>query len=65
LDAVNHPPHYTKGRIECIEYINAWDMDYLQGNIIKYVTRFEHKGGVEDLEKARFYLNMLIERESV
>ena len=60
---MNHPPHYTKGSIECIDYINAWGMDYLQGNIIKYVTRYELKNGVEDLKKAQFYLNMLIERE--
>ena len=38
-------------------------MDYLQGNIIKYVTRYELKNGVDDLKKAQFYLNMLIERE--
>ena len=60
---VNHPPHYTKGNIECIDYINAWDMDYLQGNIIKYVTRYNMKNGVEDLMKAEFYLKMLIRRE--
>ena len=63
MDRVNHPSHYTKGSIECIDYINAWSMDYLQGNIIKYVTRYELKNGVEDLKKAQFYLNMLIERE--
>ena len=66
FDEVNNPPHYTiRGGIECIDYINAWGMDYLQGNIIKYVTRYELKNGVEDLEKARFYLNMLIEREGM
>ena len=63
MDKVNNPPHYNKGSIECIKYINAWEMDYLEGNIIKYVTRYKLKNGVEDLEKSRFYLNMLIERE--
>tara|TARA_Y100001963_G_C6686856_1_gene402634 strand:+ start:188 stop:463 length:276 start_codon:yes stop_codon:yes gene_type:complete len=63
-DVVNHPKHYTSGGIECIDYINACKFDYLEGNIVKYVTRYKHKNGVEDLRKAEFYLRMLIERES-
>jgi hypothetical protein len=63
-DTVNHPKHYTAGSIECIDYINACNFDYLEGNIVKYVTRYKHKNGVEDLRKAEFYLRMLIERES-
>ena len=63
-DNVNHPKHYTNGKIEPIDYINGNDMDYLEGNIIKYISRYKYKNGIEDLEKARFYLNMLIERES-
>jgi hypothetical protein len=63
MDSVNHPPHYTKGNIECIDYINAWDMDYIEGNIIKYITRYKFKNGIEDLRKAQFYVNMLVERE--
>ena len=62
---MNHPKHYTNGDIEPIDYINGNQMDYLEGNIIKYISRYKFKNGVEDLEKARFYLNMLIERESV
>ena len=62
-DNVNHPKHYTNGDIEPIDYINGNNMDYLEGNIIKYISRYKYKNGVEDLEKARFYLNMLIERE--
>jgi hypothetical protein len=62
-DLVNHPKHYTAGGIECIDYINACKFDYLEGNIVKYVTRYKHKNGVEDLRKAEFYLRMLIERE--
>jgi len=64
-DVVNHPKHYTAGGIECIDYINACKFDYLEGNIVKYVTRYRNKNGVEDLRKAEFYLRMLIERESV
>ena len=62
-DTVNHPKHYTSGSIECIDYINACRFDYLEGNIVKYVTRYKYKNGVEDLRKAEFYLRMLIERE--
>ena len=62
-DIVNHPKHYTSGTIECIDYINACNFDYLEGNIVKYITRYKHKNGVMDLRKAEFYLRMLIERE--
>jgi hypothetical protein len=64
VDNVNHPKHYTKGKIEPIDFINANDMDYLEGNIIKYISRYKYKGGAEDLEKAGFYLKMLIQRET-
>ena len=64
-DPVNKPAHYNlDGGIECIDYINACKFDYLEGNIVKYVTRYRNKNGVEDLRKAEFYLRMLIERES-
>ena len=63
-DIVNHPKHYTNGKIEPIDFINGNDMDYLEGNIIKYISRYKFKNGIEDLRKARFYLDMLIERES-
>ena len=62
-DRVNHPKHYTNGKIEPIDYINGNGMDYLEGNIIKYISRYKFKNGIEDLHKARFYLDMLIERE--
>ena len=63
-DRVNHPKHYTNGKIEPIDYIIGNGMDYLEGNIIKYISRYKFKNGIEDLHKARFYLNMLIEREA-
>ena len=63
-DMVNHPPHYNKG-IETSEYINSWEMSYPQGNVIKYVTRYNLKHSDlrkqrEDLAKAKWYLNDLI-----
>lgn len=65
LDMVNHPPHYNKAGIETIDAIMAATDGgfeyYLQGNILKYVWRYRYKNGVEDLEKALWYLKKLIE----
>ena len=64
-DMVNHPPHYNQHGIECIDAIQACTGDgfkyYLQGNILKYLWRYDYKNGVEDLKKAHWYLNKLIE----
>lgn len=60
-DVVHHPSHYTQGKIEVWDFIVDQRLGYLDGNIIKYVCRFRHKNGVEDLKKARAYLNKLIE----
>lgn len=63
-DNVNNPSHYTTGGIETLDYIKAKVSDYpsyAAGNILKYVSRYEHKNGIEDLKKAQFYLNDLIE----
>lgn len=62
-DNVNNPAHYTAGGIETLDYIKAKVKDYpsyVAGNILKYVSRYEHKNGIEDLKKAQFYLNDLI-----
>lgn len=66
-DMVNHPPHYTTGKIETIDFILDQHFGYLDGQIIKYVSRYRHKGApVEDLKKARWYLDRLIaEQERV
>ena len=68
-DSVNHPPHYNQGGIECIEAIKAALGDgfvsYLRGNCIKYLWRCEHKGGIEDLKKAAFYLDRAIKEMEV
>lgn len=60
-DRVNHPNHYTTGDIEVIKYIqdklNCTEYTgYCIGNVMKYISRWRHKGGVEDLEKAKVYL---------
>ncbi len=62
-DKINNPAHYTAGGIETLDYIKAKVKDYpsyAAGNILKYVSRYEHKNGIEDLKKAQFYLNDLI-----
>ena len=64
-DNVNNPMHYTQGKIECIDYIEdklgkEGFLAYMQGNIIKYVTRYKHKNGIEDLKKAKWYLDKMI-----
>lgn len=68
-DAVERPGHYRQGGIECIDAIRAslgpeGFKDYCQGNITKYVWRHRHKNGVEDLKKARVYLDWLIDAAS-
>jgi len=63
-DPVNHPKHYTQGRIEPLDFIVSQDLPYLAGNVVKYVTRYRWKGKpVEDLKKARFYLDRLIREQ--
>lgn len=53
--------HYTDMPIQPIEYIFANDIPFAEGNIIKYVSRYRNKNGLEDLKKARHMLNLLIE----
>lgn len=64
-DAVNHPKHYTFGGIELVDVWEAtMSSEALQGlykgNVMKYLWRYEHKNGLEDLKKAQFYLERLI-----
>lgn len=63
-NVISHPSYYTQG-IECMDYIESHKLNYARGNIIKYVTRAGLKDKskeVEDLEKARWYINREIER---
>jgi len=63
-DMVNSPKHYNESVIECIDALEAMLGDgfksYLQGNIAKYLWRYKYKNGLEDLQKAQWYLNKLI-----
>lgn len=66
FDVVNHPSHYTKGRIECIDAIDSATVGksgieaVCVANLIKYLWRYEEKGGLESVRKAQWYLNKLI-----
>jgi hypothetical protein len=61
-DVVNHPAHYKQGGIETIDVIEAWQLDFLLGNTVKYISRAKHKKNeLEDLKKAQWYLNRAIE----
>lgn len=56
-DPVNNPTHYTVGGIETIDFIEAKKLGYNLGNVVKYITRSDHKGNkLEDLRKAQWYL---------
>ena len=61
-EQVNHPSHYVKG-IEPIDIIESWDLNFSLGNAIKYILRSPYKGKqIEDLEKARWYIDREINR---
>ena len=64
-DNVNNPSHYNQSGIECIEAIKAslgdGYQDYCKGNVMKYLWRYKHKNGLEDLKKAQWYLNSMVE----
>ena len=64
-DMVNHPAHYKVGGIETIDFIEAKKLSYNLGNVVKYITRADHKGSKRlDLEKAQWYLNRELENLS-
>lgn len=60
-DIINHPSHYTRGKIEVIDFIEDQQLPYHLGNVIKYIARAGYKGDkLEDLKKARWYLDRYI-----
>jgi len=62
-DAVHLPEHYSRFPIEPIHFITENQFPFIEGSIIKYVARWRYKNGVEDLKKAKRFLEMLIARE--
>ena len=64
-EKVDHPAHYNQGRFEVIDVIEDWDLNFCEGNVVKYVARHRHKGEpLEDLRKARWYIDRLIQAAS-
>lgn len=61
---VRKQKHYTQYKIQPMQYIGLNRMGFMEGNVVKYVSRYDMKNGLEDLEKAKHYLDKLIERES-
>ena len=60
---VDHPKHYNQGTIEVIDVIEDWGLDFLEGNVVKYLARHRYKkNSLEDLKKAQWYLERLIAR---
>ena len=68
MDNVTHPSHYTQGKVECIDAIEAavtglTGMEAVcTGHVVRYIWRWKYKNGLEDLRKCRYYLDRLIER---
>ena len=63
-DDINWPKHYTAGfGIQPLDFIMKNELDFVEGNIVKYICRYDMKGGIKDLKKARFYIDKLIEKE--
>lgn len=62
-DNIRQQKHYTQHAIQPVVFIGMNKIDFLAGNVIKYVSRYNMKNGVEDLKKAQHYLDMLIQRE--
>ena len=56
-----NPDHYGNSGIDVIDFCQANNLDFMQGNVIKYVFRYKNKNGLEDLEKAKEYIDRMIE----
>ena len=66
FDPINKPKHYNQGGVEVYEFIKSNKFGYAQGNVIKYVSRYRYKGTpIQDLLKARWYLNKLIDETTL
>jgi len=60
-EKVNQPAHYQSGVMEVIDIIDAFHLNFYEGNVIKYLLRHDRKDGIYDLKKAKWYLDRLIE----
>jgi hypothetical protein len=65
LDVQVGGSHYKNLKIQPVEYIHANQLPYIEGNIVKYITRWRDKNGIKDLEKIKHYIDLLIELEKL
>ena len=63
MDNIKNPPHYANHKIEPIDYIIANGLTYCEGNVVKYISRWRRKGGMEDLKKAKQYIDFIINKQ--
>lgn len=63
LDVQVAGDHYKKLKIQPVEYIHANGLGFCEGSVVKYITRWRDKGGIKDLEKAKHFIDLLIELE--
>lgn len=61
---IKEPPHYTQHEIEPIDFIIKNKLDFCSGNVIKYISRYNLKGGLDDLLKAKQYIDFIIEKDN-
>lgn len=64
LDHQEGGRHYKDLAIQPVQYIHANNLGYFEGNVLKYITRWRAKNGIDDLRKARHYIDLLIEMET-
>ena len=61
---IKEPPHYTQHEIEPIDFIVKNKLDFCQGNVVKYICRYNLKGGIDDLLKAKQYIDFIIDKDN-
>ena len=64
-DNIKQPSHYIANEIEPIDFIIANKLNFCEGNVVKYISRWRRKNGVEDLKKAKQYIDFIIDKESL
>jgi len=60
---ITKPKHYNQYKYEPLDVIEDWDLPYHLANVVKYIARYKFKNGLEDLEKANYYLNRYVKRQ--
>ena len=61
-DNIKEPAHYVANKIEPIDFIIENNFNFCEGNVIKYISRYKRKNGIEDLKKARWYIDRIIQK---